>query len=134
MVISGVWNVPGGASYMARIIGDAGGDYLWKDDDHTGSLSLDFNQVLARAQHADYWFIKWTGINSLADLQGVYALNKEMDAFKQQHVYVCDTDKSRFFERIPFHPDLLVAEFAHIMHPELFAQSEQPSFYQHLQP
>ena len=120
MVISGVWNVPGGQSYMARILHDAGGNYLWADDENTGSLALDFNQVLAVAQDADYWFIKWTNINSLKDLQGAFDLNKEMAAFKNKHVYVCDTDKTRFFDRIPFHPDVLLREFAAILHPELF--------------
>lgn len=131
MVISGIWSVPGGQSYMARIIRDAGGDYLWADDKNTGSLSLDFNQVLAHAQNADYWFIKWTNINSLADLQGVYDLNKEMEAFKNKKVYVCDTEKSRFFDRVPFHPDLLLREFAAIMHPELFPEVKT-SLYHHL--
>ncbi len=120
MVISGVWNVPGGKSYMARILHDAGGDYLWADDPNTGSLALDFDQALAVAQDADYWFIKWTNINSLKDLQGAFDLNKEMSAFQNGHVYVCDTDKSRFFDRIPFHPEVLLREFAAILHPELF--------------
>jgi len=120
MVINGVWNLPGGQSYMARIINDAGGHYLWSDDKNTGSLALDFNQVLAVAHDADYWFIKWTNINSLKDLQGAYDLNREMAAFQHKRVYVCDTDKTRFFERIPFHPEVLLREFAAIMHPELF--------------
>ena len=120
MVINGIWNVPGGQSYMARILGDAGGHYLWIDDKNTGSLALDFNQVLAVAQNADYWFIKWTNINSLKDLQGAYELNKEMAAFQNKRVYVCDTDKTRFFDRIPFHPEVLLREFAAILHPELF--------------
>ena len=120
MVISGVWNVPGGQSYMARIINDAGGRYLWSDDKNTGSLALDFNQVLAVAQDADFWFIKWTNINSLRDLQGAYELNSEVSAFKNKRVYVCDTDKTRFFDRIPFHPEVLLREFAAIMHPDLF--------------
>ena len=129
MVISGVWSVPGGQSYMARIIRDAGGDYLWADNDNTGSLSLDFNQVLARAQQADYWFLKWTNINSLNDLQGAYELNKEMEAFKNKRVYVCDTEKSRFFDRVPFHPDLLLREFAAIMHPELVPGVETQMYH-----
>ena len=120
MVINGIWNVPGGQSYMAHIIQDAGGTYLWAEDKNTGSLALDFNQVLAVAQDADYWFIKWTNINSLKDLQGAYDLNKEMQAFKNKHVYVCDTDKTRFFDRIPFHPEVLLREYAAILHPELF--------------
>ncbi len=132
MVISGVWSVPGGQSYMARVLADAGGGYLWAGDDNTGSLSLDFNQVLARAQHADYWFIKWTNINTLADLEGAYELNKEMDAYKRKRVYVCDTDQTRFFDRVPFHPELLLHEFAVIMHPSLFC-GETPAFYHRLQ-
>ena len=131
MVISGVWNVPGGQSYMARIINDAGGRYLWANDKNTGSLALDFNQVLAVAQNADYWFIKWTNINTLKDLQGAYDLNKEMAAFQNKRVYVCDTDKTRFFDRIPFHPDVLLREFAAIMHPELFPDF-QNQMYHHI--
>jgi iron complex transport system substrate-binding protein len=131
MVISGVWNVPGGQSYMARILNDAGGNYLWADDKNTGSLALDFNQVLAVAHDADYWFIKWTNINSLKDLQGAYDLNKEMAAFQNKRVYVCDTDKTRFFDRIPFHPEVLLREFAAILHPELFPGYE-PQMYHHI--
>ncbi len=129
MVISGVWNVPGGRSYMARILADAGGRYLWADDVNTGSLALDFNQVLAVAQDADYWFIKWTNINSLSDLQGANDLNKEMAAFRNKRVYVCDTDKTRFFDRIPFHPEVLLREFAAIMHPELFPDFENQMYH-----
>ena len=131
MVISGVWNVPGGQSYMARILNDAGGRYLWADDKNTGSLALDFNQVLAVAHDADYWFIKWTNINSLKDLQGAFDLNKEMAAFKNKRVYVCDTDKTRFFDRIPFHPEVLLREFAAILHPELFPEF-QNQMYHHI--
>lgn len=131
MVINGIWNVPGGQSYMARILADAGGRYLWADDKNTGSLALDFNQVLAVAQNADYWFLKWTNINSLKDLQGAYDLNREMAAFKNKRVYVCDTDKTRFFDRIPFHPEVLLREFSAIMHPELFPDY-QNQMYHHI--
>lgn len=131
MVINGIWNVPGGQSYMARILRDAGATYPWADDDNTGSLALDFNQVLAVAQGADYWFIKWTNINSLGDLQGAYDLNKEMAAFQHKRVYVCDTDKTRFFDRIPFHPEVLLREFAAILHPELFP-GFTPQMYHHI--
>ena len=129
MVINGIWNVPGGKSYMARILADAGGRYLWADDENTGSLALDFNQVLAVAQEADYWFIKWTNINSLRDLQGANELNKEMSAFKHGRVYVCDTDKTRFFDRIPFHPEVLLREFSAILHPELFPEYHNQMYH-----
>ncbi len=131
MVISGIWAVPGGNSYMAKVIADAGGTYPWAADKSTGSLSLDFNQVLAKAQNADYWFVKWTGINTLADLQKQYDLNKSFKAFKLKKVWACDTEKSHYFVREPFHPDLLLGELAAVLHPELFPDIK-PEFYHRL--
>ena len=105
-LISGIWNVPGGQSYMAQYIKDAGGDYPWADDKNTGSLTLDFNQVLARAQKADYWLLKSPSIHSLADLKSSYTLNDQFEAYKTGNVYVCDTNTTRFFDRFPFHPEV----------------------------
>ena len=118
-VISGIWNVPGGQSYMAQFIKDAGGDYPWADDKNTGSLTLDFNQVLAKAQAADYWLLKAPGIHTLADLKGSYSLNDQFKAYKTGNVYVCDTDKIHFFDRFPFHPEVLLQEYFRIFHPEV---------------
>ncbi|MBQ7690687.1 MAG: ABC transporter substrate-binding protein [Muribaculaceae bacterium] len=119
MVLNGVWNVPGGQSYMARILQDAGGSYPWADDRSTGSLNLDFNQVLARAQQADVWLIKSFYVHSYSDLKGAYALNDQFRAFQQRKVYVCDTNESRLFEQFPFHPDRLLRDYFIIFHPEL---------------
>ena len=119
MVINGVWNVPGGESYMARILQDAGARYPWADDKSTGSLNLDFNQVLAVAQQADVWLIKSFYIHNYRELKQFYALNDQFEAFKQRRVYVCDTNKTRLFEEFPFHPDRLLKEYFKIFHPEL---------------
>ena len=126
MVISGVWNVPGGHSYMAQMIQDAGGEYPWAEDPSTGSLNLDFNQVLAVAQDADVWLIKSFFIHSRADLKGAYALNDQFAAFQKRQVYVCDTNESRLFERFPFHPEVLLREYANIFNHK---KSEQLQFF-----
>lgn len=119
MVINGVWNVPGGQSYMARILQDAGGTYPWADDKSTGSLNLDFNQVLASAQQADVWLIKSFYIHNYADLKGAYGLNDQFKAFKERKVYICDTNASRLFEQFPFHPERLLQDYFAIFHPEM---------------
>lgn len=118
-VVSGVWNVPGGQSYMARLIEDAGGDWPWADDKSTGSLTLDFNQVLAKAQHADVWLIKAFGVSSYADLKAGYGLNDQFDAFKNRHVWFCDTQNCHIFEEFPFHPERLLNEYYTIFHPNV---------------
>ncbi|MBO7609127.1 MAG: ABC transporter substrate-binding protein [Muribaculaceae bacterium] len=130
MVINGVWNVPGGQSYMARILQDAGADYPWSDDKSTGSLNLDFNQVLALAQKADVWLIKSFYIHSYQDLKNFYGLNDQFEAFKNKRVYICDTNKTHLFEEFPFHPDRLLKDYYIIFHPDL--AKENTVFFQPL--
>ena len=117
-VISGIWNVPGGQSYMAQFIKDAGGKYPWADDKNTGSLTLDFNQVLVKAQNADIWLLKSPAIRTLADLKASYSLNEKIKAYQTGNVYVCDTNTSHFFDRFPFHPEVLLMEYFKIFHPD----------------
>lgn len=49
------WHVPGGASYAARLLADAGFDYLFADDATTGSRALAFEAVHAAALDATWW-------------------------------------------------------------------------------
>ncbi|MBR5102492.1 MAG: ABC transporter substrate-binding protein [Muribaculaceae bacterium] len=130
-IYNGMWNVPGGKSYMARLLLDAGADYPWSDNDNTGSLALDFTQVLEKAQNADVWLIKSYAIHSLADLEGAYSLNSSFKAFKQGKVYSCDTKATRFFEEFPFHPEILLQEYTAIFHPEI-AKDYQPRYFKPL--
>lgn len=51
----GVWHVPAGESFMARLLADAGGDFLWADEPGVGPLQLDIEAVYARARDADFW-------------------------------------------------------------------------------
>ncbi|MDE6853719.1 MAG: ABC transporter substrate-binding protein, partial [Muribaculaceae bacterium] len=52
---SGVWYVPAGHSYMARMLADAGAEYPWADTDGTGSLPLSLETVAEKAIDADIW-------------------------------------------------------------------------------
>lgn len=124
MIIDGVWYVPGGRSYAARLFADAGADYPWSDDSSTGSLQLDFSAVYDRAHDADIWLIKTYGINlTLADLKASYSLNARMKAFSTGGVYASNTATASLFEDFPFHPDLLLKEYINIFHPGLLPDS-----------
>lgn len=120
MVTDGVWYLPGGRSYMARIFNDAGAKYPWDDDQSTGSLQLDFATVYDRAHNADFWFIKTFDRDlTLDELKSIYPLHSHMDAFSNDGVYSCNTATSSLFEDFPFHPDKLLQDFITIIHPEL---------------
>lgn len=117
----GVWYVPGGKSYQAALIEDAGGDYIWKDNNSPGSLSLSYEEVLDKAQNADIWLLKVYG----EQLSKSSLLKKDpryvyFSAVNEGGVYFSDTESGNLFEEFPFHPDLLLADYAAIFQPELF--------------
>lgn len=118
-VNNGVWFVPGGKSYMANLLNDAGAKYVFSDDSSNGSLQLSFEQVFDKAQTADYWLIKTFGITlTHAELQKQYALNVKMKAFADGHIFACDTQSTTLFADFPFHPEKLLKEYISIFHPD----------------
>lgn len=117
---SGIWALPGGGSYMARMLCDAGAEYPWASTPDAGSLQLDFTQVIDKARDADVWLIRTLGtIKSLEDLKKEYPLNERFKAFADGNVWVCDTRTTPLFDIFPFHPDVLLREYIKILHPTL---------------
>lgn len=116
----GVWYVPGGKSFMARLIQDAGGDYAFANDGSEGSLSLSFEQVLDRAGQADVWLYKYGDHPaSLSELRAEYGGYAAMKAFQRGEVYGADTNKNHYFEESAFHPDYVLRDLIGIFQPEL---------------
>ncbi len=54
-VYRGMFNIAGGDSYVAQLISDAGGEYVWADDKASGGTSVDMETQIARASNADVW-------------------------------------------------------------------------------
>ena len=119
MEISGVWYVPGGDSYMAHLFEDAGADYPWRNDNNTGSLSLSIAQVLDKASDADFWLLKWHIDLCYTAMEDFNHLNSKFKAYKEKHIYQCNTERVPLFAEFPFHPDLLLKDFVALFHPEL---------------
>ena len=120
-----VWYVPGGRSTMGQMIRDAGGLYPWSDDVHSGSLSLPFETVLENASDVAVWLFRYDGDKPMTREQ-LLAENEGYDqfrAFQTGEIYGCNVRSSLFYEESPFHPDRLLGDFIHILHPDL----QQPS-------
>ena len=131
------WYVPGGNSYIAKIFADAGGDYIWKDNESTGSLHIDAESVLLKAQQADFWRV----INSydipftyerLKNENELYPLFK---AFEDKQLLVCDVRESGYFEKSQYEPDILLADFIYHFHPEILTdewENYTPTYFKRL--
>lgn len=123
-VTGSVWYVPGGQSTLGRMIADAGGRYLWADDNHSGSVSLPFEAVLERASDADVWLFRFSGDHDITadELLAEHHGYSQFEAFRRRAAYGCNVEQSLFYEESPFRPDWLLADFIHILHPDITNQ------------
>lgn len=119
----GVWNMPGGESYVAASFRDAGARYLWDDDTSTGSMPLHVEAVLERAGDADIWIHPGTAgsMDELADGDERYTAFR---AFRSGRVFNNDAiigpgGGNDIWEGGMIKPDLALADLISIIHPEL---------------
>ncbi len=114
------WYTPGGRSTIATVIADANGGYAFSDDTHSGSLAMPFEQILDKAGQSDIWVFKVYGnaLMSKADLLSEFHGYEALKAFQTGEIYECNTMTSRYFEEVPFRPDLLLREMIILLHDE----------------
>ena len=124
------WYVPGGKSTSARIYADAGANYVFAADNHSGSVPLAFETVFDKGQDADFWLIKYNQAidKTYSELKSDYAPYAGFRAFKEHNIYGCNTGKVAFYEDSPFHPDWLLKDLIKIFHPTLLEGYELKYF------
>lgn len=116
-----VWYVPGGRSTIGRMLRDAGADYPFAADDHSGSLALPFEAVLERAGDCDVWLLRYDAADSLTldRLLSEQPGYRQLRPVRDDQVYACNVMTSMFYEESPFRPDLLLQDFIQIIHPDI---------------
>ena len=122
-VYGSTWFMPAGQNYNAILIKDAGGKYLWSDDNGTGWLNIDFEAVYEKASEAEYW-IGASDFKSLEVLKSVDSRYADFNAFKLNQVYtytnkINSKGANDYFESGNVNPDKILADHIKILHPEL---------------
>ena len=120
-ITGSVWYVPGGRSTIGCMLADAGADYPWASDEHSGSVALPFETVLERAGESDVWLLRYSGQQKLTrqQLLSEHRGYNQFRSFREGRVYGCNVEQSLFYEESPFRPDLLLSDFIRILHPDV---------------
>jgi len=74
----GIWYMPEGNSYMATLIKDAGGNYLYHNTTGNNVLKFDFEKILTDAINAD----SWINTGFIASKKELYQNDKRFSLFK----------------------------------------------------
>lgn len=126
-----VWYVPGGKSTMGILLRDAHAKYIFADDQHSGSLSMSPEQIIAKGNLVDVWAFKYFGGNALTknDLLAEYQGYQALKAFQSGNIYETNTSCEPYFELTSFHPEILLREFIILSHPEAGDKFGKLRFY-----
>ena len=120
------WFMPSTTSYMARLIADAGGDYIYKRNTSNHSLPIDMEDAALLTTQADVW-INVGNVNSVADLCRQFPKFAQMPCVQRGEVYNCDKRRvlgggNDYWESGVVHPDVILRDLIKIFHPELVSE------------
>ena len=115
MTYGGVWHAPGGRSFTANLIRDAGGCYLWSADT-SRELAFSFEQVYALADSVDIW-VNPSAFGTADEIVALEPRVKNIKAFKEKMVFQNDGRKgphagNDFYEGAITRPAELLWNFA----------------------
>lgn len=123
-----IWYLPQGNSWAAAFIKDANAEYLWENSTGTGSIALNIETVIEKAQHADFWIgpAQFSSYQQMMDASKAYT---QFEAFKNKQVYSFSTLKGEtggviYYELAPNRPDLVLIDLVKILHPDLLPDDE----------
>ena len=117
------WYMPSTQSYMARLIDDAAGDYLYNRDTDNTSAVVDNEEAYLMAASADRW-INVGQLHSLGELRSRYPKLASIECVRGGNVFNCTRRLSPrggndFWESGVVRPDRILGDLIKIFHPEL---------------
>ncbi|MBW8886163.1 MAG: ABC transporter substrate-binding protein [Fibrobacteres bacterium] len=119
----GVWTVPGGRSYVAGLLRDAGAEFPFADDTTSGIRNLGFETVYRAGVDADFW-LNAEGAKSLKDIEDEDERYRDFKAFKANRVFsntkrMAPNGSNDYWESGVVNPHLLLSDLVKVLHPEL---------------
>lgn len=122
------WFMASTSSYVAQLIQDAGGDYLYEGNSSNQSLTIDMEQAAILTSQADMW-INVDGVESIAELSAKYPKFADSPCVKGGKVYRNDRRSvpqggNDYWESGVVYPDRVLADLAKIFYPGLMEDVE----------
>jgi ABC-type fe3+-hydroxamate transport system, periplasmic component len=120
------WFMASTRSYLARLIADAGGDYIYRRNTSNRSLPIDLEEAYLLTAEADVW-LNVGNIPTLRELRTRYPKFADVRCVRQGAVYNCDrritpAGGNDYWESGVVRPDLVLRDLIRIFHPELVSE------------
>ena len=117
------WYVPGGKSFLSKMVEDAGGDYIWKMNESRESLPFGIESVFANASDAEVW-MNTGSINEKSDILKIDERFKSFEPFKNGEIYnnnlrINPFGGNDYWEKGLVEPHVVLKDMIKIFHPDI---------------
>ncbi|HWS01584.1 MAG TPA: ABC transporter substrate-binding protein, partial [Prolixibacteraceae bacterium] len=116
------WWMAGGQSNLAMLINDAGGEFLWNENQSKEAFPVSLEEVFLRAAQADFW-INCGSVRTMDELLAHDQRFSVLPAVMKSRVYNNNLRStpdggSDYWESGVVHPDLVLSDLVAIFHPQ----------------
>lgn len=130
------WTVPPSNSYVATLIADAGGRYVFENIVGNTSPAIDIEEAYIKTMNADIWL-------NAGNFMTMDALKRQLPKFadttpvRNKRVYTNNKRLSPaggndYYESGSVNPDVVLRDMISILHPELLDTTYTTVYYRHL--
>ena len=123
-----VWYVPGGNSYLAKLVEDAGGNYIWKNNKSRESLTYNFESIFSKASKAEVWLNTGT-VNKIEEIIEMDERFKKFNPLTSAKIYNNNAKVNvyggiDYWESGIVNPHVILKDMIAIFNPELIPDYE----------
>ncbi len=114
----GTWWVPGGNSYFANFIKDAGGEYIFQNNSNSESQSLNIEEVFTQAKDCDIW-LHPNNVNSKYEILSIDSRLAQFAPYNTAKIFNNNLRQNKaggndFWESGILHPDIILQDLINI--------------------
>lgn len=118
-----VWYVPGGKSYLAKLVDDAGGTYIWDDNESRESNPYDIESMFVLASKANVW-LNTGSVNRKSDILKLDSRFEKFKPFNESAIFNNNNQTNiyggnDYWEKGLVEPHIVLKDMIKIFHPDL---------------
>ncbi|MGI6718823.1 MAG: ABC transporter substrate-binding protein [Bacteroidales bacterium] len=112
MEYQGYWYSSGGQSYIANLYKDAGFNYIYKDNENSGSFSVDLETAITKGSETEYWRVMTSSPHKvkLSDITSQNDYYQYFKAVKNNKIIYCNTSKSPYYIEDVVEPEIILQD------------------------
>lgn len=121
---NGYWFSPPGNSFIAQLITDAGGYYIFSDSLKTGNIVLPFEAMYERVYDVDFWgeLLSAPQDPTIASIKRDDKRMAQIKSVREGNVYYCNSENTDYHGDAVLEPQVILADLISVFHPQLLPE------------